>query len=154
MKLKQNFNYLIFASIILIGIYLWTIFANIKYEPNHVSTSHHDYGINGFFIFFFYSCGWVIFLFALLQVKKYLDGKDNLYLISFMLGSISLYILFLLFVCTPIETVINSGSFKKGMILFAPSIILLIIIHTKNFKRIHSESKIENYENLKRKLGI
>ncbi|RKS02798.1 hypothetical protein [Flavobacterium sp. 102] len=154
MKIKKNFNYIIFVSIIFIAIYLWTIFVNIKYDPNYTSKSHHDYGINGFLVFFAYAFGWLIFVVAIFQIKYYLNGKDNLYLITFILASTSAYILFLLFVCGSIENLIQTGSFKKGMALFLPSIISLIIIHTKGFKKIHLESKVKNYEDLRRRLGI
>ncbi len=154
MTLKKNFSYALYISIVMIGIYLLAIFLNIKYDPNHIPKSHHDYGINSFLIFIAYAFGWLVFLIGFFQIKNYLNGKDNLYLLTFILGSTSAYILFLLFVCTPMETVIQSGSFKKGMGLFVPSIILLILSHTKNFKRVHTESKVQNYENLKQRLGI
>lgn len=154
MKLKQNINYILFVAIVIIVIYLWTIFINIKYDPNYIPKGHHDYGINGFLIFYAYALGWLIFLMSLFQLKFYLNGKDNLYLITFILSSMSAYILFLLFVCRPIDTVIHSGSFRKGMALFVPSIILLILSHTKNAKKVHTESKVKNYEDWKRRLGI
>lgn len=154
MSIKKRFNYSLYFSIIIIGIYLLTLFLNIKYDPNHIPKNHHDYGVNGFLVFITYTFGWLIFFIGYYQVRNYLYGKDNLHLITFIFSSISGYTLFLLFVCTPIDTVLYSGSFKKGMALFIPSIIVLLLSHTKKFKRVHIESKAQNYENLKKRLGI
>ena len=148
MKIKQNFNYIIFVSTIIIVIYLLTIFLNIRYDPNHIPKSHHDYGISSFLIFFAYAFGWVMLLGALFLTKMYLNGKRYLIFITGILVAISQYTLFLLFVESEIETIIYSGRFRKAMVLVLPSMILLVLSHSKYLKKIHNESKIENSKNL------
>ena len=157
MKLVKNFNYILLITIVTIAIYLWTIYTNINYNPNHIPVSHHDYGISGFVILACYTIAWIIFIVGLLQLKCYLLGKDRIYLIVFIYGAIISYTLFLLFqpiqlFFEPIDLkIFRSGSFKKSLVLVIPSTLILIFTTTKYARAIHYKNKIQSFENTKKK---
>jgi hypothetical protein len=152
MKLIKNYNYIVISIILLISIYLWTIFTKINYNPNYVMKGHHDYPFNGYLKFMFYCVGWIIFMTGVIQLKHHLMGINRLPLISIIYFGIIGYVFFLLFVCNGFEMeVIKTGMFRKALSLTLPSIIILIFSWSKYAKEIHEESKTKKIESWKLK---
>jgi hypothetical protein len=146
MKLIKNYNYIVISIIILISIYLWTIFTKINYNPNYVMKGHHDYPFNGYLIFIFYCVGWIIFTTGIIQVKHHLMGVNRLPLISIIYFGIIGYVFFLLFVCGDFDiTILKTGKFRKALNLILPSIIILVFSRSKYVKKMHEESKINKF---------
>ena len=144
MKLTKNYNYFLYITTTVIAIYLWSIFTKIHYNPNYVMKGHHDYPINVFLIFGIYTCGWGIFVLGLFQLKLYLNGNNQLTIITIIYTCLILYAFFLLLEGSTIDrSILSTGRFKKSMAIIIPSSNVLIFSWTKYAKRINLESKFQ-----------
>jgi hypothetical protein len=147
MKLIKNYNIIVTSIILLIAIYLWTIFVKIDYDPNYIMKGHHDYRFLGYLKFMIYCIAWVIFIIGIFQLKYHLMGKNRLLLISIIYFGIIGYILYLLSVCYGFGMAIaKTGAFRKALTLILPSLIILIFSWTKYVKKIHKESKSNKFK--------
>lgn len=155
MDIKKNYNILLFCAIAVIVLYLIFMFANIKYNPYHVMKHHHDYPFSGYLLFFIFTCFWGVFVLGLFQLKSYLLGKERLLFVNFIFGALTLY---LSMICVDFLTEPLNDETNKQLInflpLITPSIFLMVFSWTPFAKAIHNKSKVENYEELRRKLGI
>jgi hypothetical protein len=146
MKLIKYYNYITTLIILLITMYLWTIFTKINYNPNHIMKGHHDYAFNGYLMFIFYCVGWILFITGIILLKDYLMGENSLPVILIIYFGIIGYVSFLLIVCSDFDLkIIRTGAFHKSINLILPCVIVLIFSWTKYAKQIHEKSKTNKY---------
>ncbi|MGC4039286.1 MAG: hypothetical protein QM710_00395 [Flavobacterium sp.] len=156
MKPIKYFDKFLILAIMLIAAYLVYVFASIDFDPDYTNKGHHDNAFNGYMIALICTFFWTVFIVGLFQVKYYLQGKERLYLVSFIFAGLSLYLLALTFLCFPMsyKEKRTIDAFMNFFVLIIPSLILLGFSWTKYVRNIHNQSKLNHQQELRKKLGI
>lgn len=152
MKLVKNYIIFLTLTITSIVIYLTLMFVDIEYNPNYKMKGHHDYAFNGYLLFGLFTCFWLVFTFGLFQLKFYLEGKERLPLTKFVFGGLFLYGLFLILLEYPFSS--EKNNILHLVMLTLASLLMLVFSLAKPAKESHRQSKIDNQEKLRKRLGI
>jgi hypothetical protein len=144
MDFKKGYNYGLYLFIVFVLTYLTIIFLNFNIDGPTESLENPRISVATFFFFLFYCASWIIFLIGLFQLKHYINGKNNLALITLIFGSFFVYGIFLLIVLE-LKSIIDLFFCPLNKVTFfvITSLIILIFSRTSFIKKMRLNQKLE-----------
>ena len=136
MDLKKGYNYGLYLFIAFVLTYLTIIFFKFNIDGPIINTENSRISVATFFLFLFYCASWIVFFLGLFQLNHYINGKNNLTIITLIFGIFPVYGIFLMIVLEfkSISDLFFS-PFNKVTFFIISSIIILIFSRTSFIKK-------------------
>ena len=97
-QLPMFFLSVLYLFIAFVLTYLTIIFFKFNIDGPIINTENSRISVATFFLFLFYCASWIVFFLGLFQLNHYINGKNNLTIITLIFGIFPVYGIFLMIV--------------------------------------------------------